>query len=68
MSSSQMELQFDSQILPEEARKLRQTLQSKWWFHRMRRVVDVAMEWNPRSAGSIERRMHPLPNRKPAEI
>lgn len=46
-NTDQMELDFNTSKTLRSLRRNRTEIQAAWWFKQMRRVVDLAIEWQP---------------------
>jgi len=50
MMNQQMEISFENvRVCRSANRRQRRLSRANWWFDRMRKVVDKAMDWQPSS-------------------
>lgn len=50
MDKQQLELTFDGSTRFHPEIRQRRPSRARWWFARMRRVVDLALDWRPAPA------------------
>jgi hypothetical protein len=59
--NSQLQLSFDSALCADPQPRLASRLRhARWWFERMRQVVDRALDRNPERGGRPEQIYFPL--------